>query len=110
MWIEVNHQVLKNVADAASTYCAAQKHEMGSADVDIKSMLTSSWTGPDARAFGGKWEGVDASDSTTTKLYNSVKNYGDALQACAEVYRKAQADAYNTAANLLTRVSSKLGL
>ena len=97
MWIEVNHQVLKNVANAASTYCAVQKREMSSADADIKSMLSSGWTGADARAFGGQWEGVDASDSTATKFYNAVKNYGEALEACAQLYRDAQAKAYNRA-------------
>ena len=97
MWIEVNHQVLKNVADAASTYCSTQKREMSSADQEIKSMLGSGWTGSDAQAFGGKWEGVDASDSTTTQFYNAMKSYGEALQACAELYRDAQAKAYNRA-------------
>ena len=97
MWIEVNHQVLKNVADAASTYCTTQKREMSSADMAIKSMLVSGWTGADAQAFGGQWEGVDASDSTTTQFYNAVKGYGEALQACAKLYRDAQAESYNRA-------------
>lgn len=97
MWIEVNHQVLKNVADASSTYCAAQEREMSSADQEVKSMLGSGWTGPDAQAFGIQWEGVDASDSAATQLYNAMKSYGEALQACAELYRDAQAKAYNRA-------------
>lgn len=97
MWIEVNHQVLRNAAAAASTYCAAQNREMSAADTDIKSMLGSGWTGVDAQAFGGKWEGVDASDSTSTKFYNAVKGFGEALQACADEYQRAQANSYNRA-------------
>lgn len=105
MWIEVNHQVLKSVADAASTYCAAQKQEMISADQEIRSLLGSGWTGPDAQAFGMQWEGVDASDSAATLFYNAVKNYGEALQACAELYRDAQAKAYNRAQLLRSAVN-----
>lgn len=97
MWIEVNHQNIKNLAATASKYCDTQKREMSSADTDIKSMLTSGWTGSDAQAFGAQWEKVDDSASTATQFYNAMKSYGEALEACAELYRDAQAKAYNRA-------------
>ena len=97
MRIEVNHQVLREAAAAASTYCDTQSREMRTADADIKSLLSGGWTGPDARAFGGKWECVDAPDSTTTKLHNSLKAFGGALAACADLYRDTQARSYNRA-------------
>ena len=98
--IEVNHKTLRDIASAITTYCAAQDREMSSADTEIKSMLTSDWTGLDAQEFGGKWEGVDADDSTAVKFRKSLKSYGEALTACANEYQSAQEDAYNKANRL----------
>jgi len=98
--IEVNHKVLRDVAAAVDTYCEVQDKEMQSADTEIKSMLTSDWLGSDAQEFGGKWEGVDEKDSTTTKFCELLKSFGGNLIACADAYEKAQADAYNAADRL----------
>ena len=101
--IEVNHNELRNVASAINTYCDKQDKEMRSADAEIKSMLSSDWLGQDAQAFGAKWEGVNANDSTTVKFRELLKNFGGNLAACADVYKKAQEDTYN-AANWLPKV------
>ena len=98
--IEVNHKVLRDVASAVTTYCSAQDREMRSADSDIKSMLSSEWIGLDAQEFGRKWEDVDASTSTSVKFRESLKNFGEALIACANEYQSAQEDAYNAANRL----------
>ncbi|MDR1329239.1 MAG: hypothetical protein LBK23_06525 [Oscillospiraceae bacterium] len=98
--IEVNHKVLRNAAEAVTAYCSAQDREMRSADSDVKSMLTADWLGADAQEFGRKWEGVDANDSTTVKLRESLKRFGESLTACANEYQSAQEDAYNEANRL----------
>lgn len=98
--IEVNHKVLREVATAVNTYCTAQDREMKSADTDIKSMLKTDWLGLDAQEFGAKWEGVDGKDSTSSKFRDSLKSFGESLDACANVYQKAQEDSYNEANRL----------
>ena len=98
--IKVDHSVLRTVASAVTTYCTTQDKEMRSADANIKSMLSTDWIGPDAMEFGGKWEAVDASDSTAVKFRDSLKSFGEAITACADEYESAQADAYNAANRL----------
>ena len=99
-FIEVNHKALRDVAAAINTYCSAQDKEMRSADSDIKSLLSSDWIGLDAQEFGRKWERVDASDSTTVKFRELLKNFGESLMACANEYQSAQEDTYNAANRL----------
>lgn len=98
--IEVNHNVLRDVASAITTYCSVQDVEMRSADSEAKSMLTSDWLGLDAQEFGKKWEGVDGADSTAVKFRESLRKFGEALSACADEYKSAQEDAYNAASSL----------
>jgi uncharacterized protein YukE len=95
--IEVNHKVLRDVAAATAAYCSAQDREMRSADADVKSMLSAGWLGLDAQEFGRKWEGVDESGSTAVKFRESLKKFGENLDACASEYQKAQEDSYNQA-------------
>ena len=98
--IEVNHKVLRDAASAINTFCSAQDREMRSADSDIKSMLATEWLGFDAQEFGRKWEGVDDNDSTTVKFRESLKAFGESLNACANEYESAQGDVYNAANRL----------
>lgn len=98
--IEVNHQTLRDVSAAITTYCNAQDREMRSADSEVKSMLAADWLGMDAQEFGHKWEEVDDKNSTTVKFRESLKKYGEALSACANTYQKAQEDSYNEANRL----------
>jgi len=98
--VEVNHRVLRDVAEAVTNYCAAQDREMRAADNDVKSMLASDWLGYDAQEFGRKWESVDDSSSTSVKFRESLKNFGESLGACAKEYQTAQEDTYNEADRL----------
>lgn len=98
--IDVDHQLLTEVASAIDTYCTTQDAEMKRADEDIKSMLSGGWTGSDAQAFGSSWERVDAEDSTTVKFRASLQQLGEAFIASAKEYRTAQEDAYNAANRL----------
>ena len=98
--VEVNHKVLKDVAGNIKTYCNTQDREMKSADAEIKSMLRSDWWGLDAQEFSSKWEGVDSKDSTASKLRDSLKNFSNCLEACADVYKRAQEDSYSEANRL----------
>lgn len=96
--IEVNHQKLRDAAAAITSYCAEQDAQMRNADSEVKSMLSASWTGADAMEFGGKWEGIDADDSTTVRFRKSLEDFAKALGACAAEYQTAQENAYNKAA------------
>lgn len=98
--IEVNHQVLRDVASAINSYCFKQDIAMKEADRDIKMMLSSDWVGEDATEFGNKWEGVDDSDSTAAKFRKSLRNFSEALEACANEYQTAQEDSYAEADKL----------
>ena len=95
--IEVNHADLRTVASAINAYCTKQDSEMRSADAEVNAMLSKDWIGDDAHAFGSKWINVNASDSTAIKFRKNLKNYGETIAACAELYRNAQIDAYNSA-------------
>ncbi|MCL2082888.1 MAG: WXG100 family type VII secretion target [Oscillospiraceae bacterium] len=95
--IEVNHSDLREVASAITKYCSAQKKEMNSVKSDIKDMLASGWKGPDAVGFGQKWDDVDSGDSTSVKFRESLKAFGEALDACAKEYESAQSKTYTAA-------------
>ncbi len=95
--IEVNHRVLRDTATLIKNYCTTQKNQMRSADSAVFSMLSAGWGGQDAVEFTAKWEGINATDSTTVKFQKSLEAYADALTACADAYQKAQEDVYNKA-------------
>ena len=95
--IKVNHKTLREVAEAIDKYCGAQNREMRAADIDIKAMLIADWIGLDAKEFREKWEGVDKKDSVTIKFRDALRALSDNLIACADEYRKAQAETYNAA-------------
>ena len=98
--IIVNHQDLRNMAKAIEDYCTLQERAMNNADASIKNMLASDWLGPDALAFGGQWEAVDAPNSTEKRFKESLQNYSNALKSCANTYQTAQEDVYNLSALL----------
>lgn len=100
--IEVNHQALRDAATSINTFCLEQTKAMQRADAEIKAMLHSDWVGPDAQAFGGKWEAVDGANSTVALFQKSLENFAEVLNASAEAYRSAQEKAYNSA-NYLPR-------
>jgi hypothetical protein len=94
----------RNTASAIENYCAQQDKEMRGADAEIKSLLSNGWTGEDARAFGQKWEAVDANDSAAIRLRNALAEYGKFLTNAASKYQAAQEETYNDA-NLLSRLA-----
>lgn len=98
--IEVNHQVLREVAQEIDSYCTTQDTQMRIADEQIKAMLASDWTGEDAQAFRLKWDGVDAKDSVTVTFRKSLKSFSEALYASANKYQRAQEDSYTEASRL----------
>lgn len=99
-FIEVDHRKLREAAEAITAYCSVQDQEMRSADEAVKSMLSSGWTGADAREFGHSWEGVNDKQSTAVKFRESLEQYAECLSACADAYQNAQADSYNEANRL----------
>ena len=99
-YIEVDHSVLRNVASAITTYCTAQDNEMERADVEVRAMLASDWLGQDAHEFGSKWINVNTNDSTSVKFRENLKNFKDAVSACAKEYQSAQETIYNQANRL----------
>ena len=95
--IEVKHDELNKTAEAITTYLTKQNNEMRNIDAEIKLMLAGDWTGQDSKAFLEKWSGVNADNSEAGKLRTSLKNFADALTACAVLYKEAQEKAYNDA-------------
>lgn len=100
-FIEVNHKVLAEAAEAVDTYCNAQDKEMSFAKSAVEAMLSRDWKGREAAEFEKNWSGVDASDSVTVQLRDSLRDFGEALKSCAKEYRTAQEDSYNEASRLL---------
>ena len=98
--IEVDHESLRTVANAADTFCDHMNSQMKSANVTIKQMLATGWQGEDADAFKAQWSGVYDNSSTSVQFRESIKNFGDCLNACAKEYQNAQADSYSEAYRL----------
>lgn len=98
--IEVNHQALRNTANAIEEYCENYYNEMRRADSGVQDMLSGGWVGEDAEAFTLAWDDVYGKDSLPRKFCKSLENYGKALGACAELYKKTQEDLYNLACTL----------
>ena len=98
--IQVNHQQLRDAAQAISDYCDAQDREMRSAKSEIRTLLDNDWIGQDAIAFSAKWEGVDGRESVTVTLRDSLKNLSEGLSECAKAYQRAQAEVYSAADRL----------
>lgn len=98
--IEVNHKVLREVAQDIEEYCATQDAQMSKADQAIKDMFIADWTGEDAREFRNKWQAVDAKGSITITFRDSLLAFSKSLKACATEYQNAQADSYTEASRL----------
>ena len=99
--IEVNFQTLLNLKNGIGSYCSYQDEQMSQADFEVKSMLSSDWLGSDAQEFGQKWAGICDNDSQTAKFKNSLIEFGELLDFCANEYRAAQTNAANEAIKLL---------
>ena len=93
--IEVNYLNLREYAIRIDDHCDLQNQQMANANNAVKSVVGSEWYGEDAAEFNAKWNTLDDPDSTTVKLRESMKNYADALRACAQAYQSAQEDLYN---------------
>lgn len=98
--IEVNHQTLRNVASAISSYCSEQEKQMKIADQSVKALTSSYWSGFDAEAYADKWKGVNTDGSAAYQFKKSLENFASILNACAESYRSAQEKTYNAACRL----------
>ncbi|MGN0577025.1 MAG: hypothetical protein ACI4J4_00240 [Ruminiclostridium sp.] len=97
--IEVNHQLLREVAEAGKRYCEEQEKEMKTAKERVESLYYT-WRSADAAVFRSKWDDVDGEGSAAKGVKDSIKGFSDALNASAEEYRKAQEDSYNEAYHL----------
>lgn len=95
--IEVNHQALRNMADAIEDYCESFYNEMRRADTGVQNMMAGGWVGDDAEAFKAAWENVYGKDTLPRKFCKSLENYGKALSAGAEAYKTVQENLYNMA-------------
>ena len=100
MVVEVNHQRLRTLSEQIKSYCTEQDYEMRLAEMAMRELFGESWQGQDATALQTKWDAVYDSNSVAVKLRDSLKNFGEALDACANEYQYAQEEAYNKAALL----------
>ncbi len=96
----INHESIRQSAAKITSYCSFQDTRMMFLNVLVVVSLRSGWAGKDTDAFLGKWSEVFGSESTAAKFRKNLQNYAKALQACADVYKSAQADCYNEAKSL----------
>ncbi len=99
--IDVNRRALKDAAAAIEKYIGVQDKQMKDADSEVKSMLASGWMGEDAMSFGRKWDDVDAKESVTTELRDSLDSFKNALLECEKIYSKAQEESYDQADDII---------
>lgn len=100
-YIKVNHQQLENTAGVVEDYVKTLKNKMTSAQNEVNG-LSSTWKGADYMAFKSRFNEVDDSDATHTKMVKALDSYAKYLRFAAGKYKKAQSDAVNRA-NLLPR-------
>lgn len=96
-YLEVNHQLLREMADAIDSCRETQKQQMRQADTAVKGVLGTGWVGEDAAAFGVQWAEADGTGSTAGRLDQSLENFADAIRGCAAGYQTAQEDICNRA-------------
>ena len=99
-FLQVDIRTLGSVKRAIEEYCSYQDTQMRRADADIQSMLSTDWTGPDAKEFGQKWAGIHEDDSQVVKFKQSLLELGEMLAICASEYRAAQEAAIGEAIDL----------
>lgn len=98
--IEVNHQELRDVADAADEYCRQQESNMNKADAIVGLLLAVGWRGADADELKRKWSDVNSVGSASAQFRESIEYFGECLRSCAKEYQNAQADSYSEAYRL----------
>ena len=98
--IEVDHDALRQTANAAKDFCDKLDSKMKTADQSVKKMLSNGWQGDDAAEFQKKWNGVYTNGSVSLQYRDSIKNFSNVLNSCAKEYQDAQADSYSEAYRL----------
>lgn len=98
--IEVNHKSLRTVASAVNNYCSDQTAQMTVANAVVRTLLDAHWKGQDSVFFERRWKHVQDEKSTAERFKKTLKQFAKRLNACADVYQKAQEDAYNEANRL----------
>lgn len=97
--IKVDHSQFEKAASAIETYITKHKNNMQTINQSINA-LGSSWQGSDYSQLKTEWQQINASDSTSGKMLQSLDNYADFLRFAANKYKSAQANAINRANNL----------
>ena len=103
--IEVRHNELRDVARAIHDYCNAQDRHMNALVSDVRNTIARDWEGADAAEFIRQWGGVNARGSMAVNFRDSLRNYAEALVACANDYQQTQANVVNSAGILMNLVS-----
>ena len=98
-YIRVDHNKFENTASEIYTYISKHKRNMNKVDQEVIT-LASKWQGKDYETFKKQWNELNASDSTSTKMLNSLKNYAEYLRMAAKKYKEAQSNAVNRANSL----------
>lgn len=98
--IEVNHDELRELAEEISEFSTNMAKQMDAANTTVNQLLAGDWIGADAIEFNTMWQDVDSANSTYGKFKTSMKGYGEAIAACADVYQTVQEDVYNEANRL----------
>lgn len=97
--INVDHSKFEDVSKKIEEYIESQNNYMKSAKEQMN-ILFESWKATDADALKEKWENIESTGSTTTKMKKSLENYSLALKEAASQYKNAQASAINEANGL----------
>ncbi len=98
-YIRVDHRQLENTASTIDSYIAKHKKKMQTIDQSLDS-LNAQWQGTDFTQLQREWRQMNASDSTSSRMINSLDNYADFLRFSANKYKSAQANAINAAGRL----------
>lgn len=99
VYIRVNHKRLGQTASSIDEYLRKHKAVMKKADSQVVQLGTS-WQGKDYQQVKTEWNELNAKDSTSDKMLQSLESYAQFLRFCENKYKDAQSKAFNKANRL----------
>lgn len=93
-YIKVDRKMMLNTADQVDAYVAKITANMIMIDATVES-VSNDWVGEDYNQFKNEWNEINSSGSTTHKMKVALKNYANAIRDASDLYKEAQARAFN---------------
>ena len=89
-YIKVTFADLENTKQAVDTYIRQTKTKMNTANVEVNTTMSSSWSGPDYDSFRAQWSKLGSKDSSTNLMLSELNSYAEYINFVKAQYKLAQ--------------------